>query len=789
MNRAAPRPHEPIGLQTADVDELAQRLRSLGLRMSPDEAGQILERVGRDLTFAEAAFFDVAWSEHCSYKSSRLLLKRHLPPLGPSVILGPGEDAGVVHLGTHAGREVALVVAHESHNHPSQVVPIEGAATGVGGIVRDVYCMGADVVGVLDQLRFGDPEGPARERVIEIARGVVTGIWEYGNALGVPNQGGDTAFDAAYDENCLVNVVALGVVPRAQIIRSRVPDAARREPFDIILVGKPTDSSGMGGAAFASRILDPEREAEERGAVQIHDPFLKRVLVASTRRVWEVMETEGWEAGFKDLGAGGLGGASSELVLAGGMGARIDLDRVPLSEADLGPETVLCAETQERFVWAVPRRVTEEVLRIYNEEYDLPRCYPGAGATVVGEVVPGGDYQAFWQGKIVVDLARETLADPPALERPREARTVVENRPEPPVVDDWQGAAEWIAGDLDVCCREWIYRHYDSEVRGAAVLRPGDAESCLLTPIPGSPLGVAVAVGGNHHLCRLHPRAGAQQAVAEAVRHLIAVGAQPIALTDGLNFGNPEDPHVLWDFEETLIGMKEACLGLGPLAPDEVSLPIVSGNVSFYNESSTGHAIPPTPLVAAYGRIESAGAALPNRAWEAGQEVLLVRGDPGSLGGSTAARVLGIEPGRPWSPRWDEEVAMARGVLKAQRMAMLVGCRDISQGGLLEALCELLFHEDHPPRVGVELVVGCHEPHHSVEWFLAEGTGYVAIAPAGDGRDVAMMLRDDGVPAHCLGRVTARPELNCPMHGGDDLQIDLTAVWERWRRRLGAILR
>jgi phosphoribosylformylglycinamidine synthase len=748
--------------------------------MSTAEARWLLDRVGRDLTRTEATLFDVAWSEHCSYNSSRVLLKKHLPPMSPDVVLGPGEDAGIVRLGEAGGREWCLVAAHESHNHPSQVVPIEGAATGVGGIVRDVYCMGADVIGVLDQLRFGDPRGPAAGRVVEIARGVIRGIWEYGNALGVPNLGGDVGFDAGYDDNCLVNVVALGVVPRDRILRSRVPEEARSEPFDIILVGKPTDSSGMGGASFASRLLDPEREAEERGAVQIHDPFLKRVLVEATKRVWGLMTEEGWPAGFKDLGAGGLGGASSELVLAAGMGARIDLDQVPTGEHGLGPETILCAETQERFVWAVPRRVSEKVLHAYNVEFDLPRCSPGAGAAVVGEVVPGGAYEVWWRGERVVALPRETLGDPPALERPRSARTVADAALPVPAVDDWQGLAEELAGSVEAGCREWVHRHYDSEVRGATVLRPGDGEACVVSPIPDSDLGVAVSVGGNHHISRLDPRVGGEQAVAEAVRHLVAVGARPLALTDGLNFGNPEDPEVLWDFDQTLLGMRRACEGLGALAGAD-AIPIISGNVSFYNESERGRAIPPTPILAGFGKLDAASGGRPNRAWAAGQEIVLVRGEAGSWGGSLASRILGSAGGAPWAPQWPDEVSMARGLLKAHEEGLVAACRDISDGGLLLALMELVLLEDSPPGLGIRIDVEAVETGGTAAlWLLAEGTGYLAVARQGSGEALVRLLHGEGAPAAVIGRVIAPAVLQLP----DGVDIALESVWRRWRDRL-----
>ncbi|MBD3348613.1 MAG: phosphoribosylformylglycinamidine synthase, partial [Candidatus Eisenbacteria bacterium] len=286
------------------------------------------------------------WSEHCSYKSSRAVLKEHLPTEASNVVLGPGEDAGVVRLCEHDGRAWCVAVAHESHNHPSQVVPNEGAATGIGGIVRDVYCMGADVIGVLDPLRFGDPNGPNAERTREIVHGVVEGIWQYGNALGVPNLGGDVYFDASYDENCLVNVVALGLVQEGAIVRSRVPGEAADQPYDVILVGKPTDPSGFGGATFASRVLDEEKALDDKYAVQVPDPFLKRMLTVAGADVLEAAREAGVAIGYKDLGAGGIACATSELGAAAGLGVRIDLSLVPVAEDGMSPEVIACSETQ-----------------------------------------------------------------------------------------------------------------------------------------------------------------------------------------------------------------------------------------------------------------------------------------------------------------------------------------------------------------------------------------------------------------------------------------------------------
>src|SRR3989442_10352123 len=303
----------------------------------------MLSLLGRDPTRVEATLFDTMWSEHCSYKSSRWVLKAHLPTQSPRVILGPGEDAGVVRLGAHEGVEYALVIADESHNHPSQIVPTEGAATGVGGIVRDVACMGAEVIGVMDSLRFGDPDGPRDAQVREVVRGDIDGIWQYGDALGVPNLGGDVFFSSRFDENCLVNVVSLGLVRADRVVRSRVPEAARREPYVLVLIGKPTDETGFGGASFASAVLEENAEGQ-RGHVQVPDPFLKRVLLEANRAVLDWLHGQGVSFGFKDLGAGGIACASSELAAAGGFGMDVDLEPVPAARTRDPPAGIACSD-------------------------------------------------------------------------------------------------------------------------------------------------------------------------------------------------------------------------------------------------------------------------------------------------------------------------------------------------------------------------------------------------------------------------------------------------------------
>ncbi len=367
-----------IGLEDQEVEA---SLRSAGLGLSVSEARSVAEALGRDPTIPELFNYDTMWSEHCSYKSSRATLKEFLCTSGPNVVQGPEEDAGIVAIDD----EWCVVIAHESHNHPSQILPNEGAATGIGGIVRDVNCMGAKVVATADPLRFGDPYGGDRNHVRWVAEGVVDGIWQYGNALGVPIIAGDVVFDGSFDTNCLVNVVAIGVVRRGEIIKSRAPAGAGEGGYDVIVVGKPTDSSGFGGVTFASEQLREEDEEANRGAIQIPDPFLKNVLFKANEALFKLTREEGITIGFKDLGGGGFTCASSEMGASAGYGMDLDLDLLHKVSDGLPPEASPARDPGEVHAH-LPAGGDRAGLKIYNEDWDLPNVYEGARASVVGKV-------------------------------------------------------------------------------------------------------------------------------------------------------------------------------------------------------------------------------------------------------------------------------------------------------------------------------------------------------------------------------------------------------------------
>jgi phosphoribosylformylglycinamidine synthase len=759
----------------SDPAALKRLLAAEGLRLTPEEVAKMVELLGRNPTRVEATIFDTMWSEHCSYKSSRRVLKAHLPTESPDVILGPGEDAGVVRFGSHEGVDYALVIGHESHNHPSQVVPVEGAATGIGGIVRDVNCMGAEVIGVLDALRFGDPEGPRAASVREIVRGVVDGIWQYGDPLGVPNLGGDVFFSGRYDENCLVNVVALGVVRADRIVRSRVPEAARKEPYVAVLVGKPTDETGFGGASFASAILDEDAEGQ-RGHVQVPDPFLKRVLFEANRAALDWLHREGAPFGFKDLGAGGIACVSSELAAAGGFGMDIDLDNVPTPEGGVPSEVLACSETQERFAFVVPERLAPRLLAIYNEDYALPLVYHGARAAVVGRVRTDGRYRILRGGQTVCDAPVEVITAGIQHDRPRRARPAAKaESPLPPVsIDQHEALFRKLIASPNLASREPIVRYYDTEVQGRMVLRAGEADAGVLTPVPGAKLGAAISVDGNPWYVAADPYWGTAHVVAESLRNLAAVGARPIALTDCLNFGNPEDPEVFDEFERSVQGLGDAARAFGPRGVDGPPIAVVSGNVSFYNESSTGRAIEPSPIVAALGVLEDYSVAPSSGLKRAGSVLVLSGAREPRWGASQLRHALTGETGGTLPTLdFDRERRRLYAVIEAVRQGWVRACHDIAEGGLCIAAFEMALGGFASQGLGLQLPISALGTAPAEARLYSEAPGFLLEVSKESLPRVLAIFEASGVEAVIMGRVLDQPRFRVLDGGATLVDVDL----------------
>ena len=708
-----------------EIEDVVVRGRRIGVALSDDELRRVAEHLGRTPSDTELFAFDAQWSEHCSYKSSREHLRK-LPTEGPTVLLGVGEDAGIVRLGEWNGETYGIVVAHESHNHPSQVVPFEGAATGIGGIVRDVLCMGAEVIGIADPLRFGRLEN---EHCRYVAQQVVDGIAAYGNAIGVPNVGGDVFFDESFDDNVLVNVVALGLVKEKDIIHSRAPQGSAG--WDIVLVGKATDRSGFGGASFSSLTLDEDDAEQNKGAVQVPDPFLKNVLMRASYAVFAELRAQGITAGFKDLGAGGLAGCSAELCAAGGMGAEVELDRVSAAQRDLPPEVIAIGETQERLCWIVPPSFTPTLLALYNEMYSLPRIARGACAAVIGKVTQTGRYVARHRGAVVMDVDLEFLTGGVRYSR----EYVLPSREEEEGEDVRMEAAARILRERDVpilerlrqalahrdvCSRASIYGRYDGVVRGRTAIPPGFADAGVLVPVSGAPLGVALGLGGNPRYGKIDPKRAGELAVLEAVAQVTSVGAAPVGLTDCLNFGDPTVPVQMGAFVAAVDGLAEAARAL--------NVPFVSGNVSLYNRSANGNHVAPSPIVSCVGAIEDVAYVATSGLKEAGSRLMLIGAREMALGGSVLADLIGLRSTTLPSANYAQFRACCAVVTDALVHGVAVAVHDVSDGGVLTAVAEMALTSTARNPIGVAL----DHPdlwygvwlNKEVEWF-SESFGFV----------------------------------------------------------------
>jgi phosphoribosylformylglycinamidine synthase len=746
--------------EARDPATVAARLAARGVTLEPDEVTLLVELLGRPPLWAEVVLFAILWSEHCSYKSTRHLLRR-LPTAAPQVILGPGEDAGVVALPAPCD-DLALVLAHESHNHPSQVLPVEGAATGVGGIVRDVVCMGAEVVGVLDALRFGDPRAGG-VAVRDIVRGVVRGIADYANALGVPNLGGDVYFDAGFDGNCLVNVMALGLAPRDGILRSRVPEGPG--PWAFVLVGKPTDGSGFGGASFASGELG----GDQRGAVQLPDPFLKRVLNVANAELFRRVRERGIAAGFKDLGAGGVACATSELAAAGGCGVTIRLDDLHRVPRPLPPEVLLCAETQERYCWVLPEGFAAEACDLYEREFALGSVCPGAGARVIGRADASGRYRVTWGDELVVDCPVEAITAGRRVQRPARRRAPPAPARPQPAESDVYSALLKLLGSWNGCSREYLFRHYDGEVQGRAWLRPGEADATVIRVHPERAMGVALAVGGNPYWCGSDPELGARHAVAEAARNVACTGARPWALTDCLNFGHPQEPQVMGDLAATLEGLAVAAEALGGLAARGEPLPFVSGNVSLHNQTGR-HAVPASPIVWCAGVVHDVTTSLGIALQAQGDFLVLVGETRDELTGSAYAREVLNEPdGAPPSLDLAREARLQELAVLAAEGRWARAAHDVSDGGLAVALAEMMMAGPAERGLGVEVDLAVLEASAPAALFSERPAIVLEVAPERAAR-VFQAARERSLLAWPIGTVAGSPLVRARLPGGETVQ-------------------
>lgn len=700
--------------------ELKKFLDKNAISLKINEARKIVELLGRNPTLTELHVFNIQWSEHSSYKSSRQILKKYLPTEGPTVILGPVEDSGIIYLTTINNEKYGIVISHESHNHPSQVVPYEGAATGIGGIVRDVLCMGARVIATADPLRFGNPKGQFKEKTKYIANAVVEGIAGYGNPLGVPNIAGDVYFNESFDDNCLVNVVCVGLVKEKDIIHSYAPENA--DGHDIIIVGKATDNSGFGGAAFASLILDEKDKESNKGAVQVPDPFLKNILLRATEAVFNEARKKKIKLGFKDMGAGGIMCATSELCDAADYGADIDLNKIHTS-VKIPPYIIACSETQERFAWISPPNFTKTILRIYNEDFELPNVAEGARAVAAGKVTKKTDYILRYKGKIVCNAPVKAVTG--GIRYERETKKPKKNFKEPKLDEpnDYNQTLLNVLYNPNVASKRVVYSHYDTEVQGLAVIRPGEADAGVQAPIAGDKAGYALSVDGNPKYGRINSYLAGINAVAEAMRNVAAVGAVPYGLTDCLNYGNPEIPEAFYEFVEGVKGIGEAATKIY-LKGTKKPVPYVSGNVSFYNESAAGKAVDPSAIIACVGVLKDYSKAITMRVKEQNSTLFMVGDRKDELGGSVYYEINNQIGANVPKIDFEKERNMIYAVTDSIDKGLLLSCHDVSDGGFITTVSEMLLGGEAKGRIGAKIYIDFSSLRADKTLF-SESSGFV----------------------------------------------------------------
>ena len=689
----------------------ASLARSFGL--SDEEYGRVLTILGRTPTLTELGVFGVMWSEHCSYKSSRVWL-RQLPTEAPWVIHGPGENAGVIDI----GEGLVAVFKMESHNHPSFIEPYQGAATGVGGILRDVFTMGARPVANLNALRFGDPASARTARIVD---GVVRGIGGYGNCVGVPTVGGEINFHRAFDGNPLVNAMTVGIARADRIFLS----AAAGIGNPVVYVGSKTGRDGIHGATMASAEFGADAEAK-RPTVQVGDPFTEKLLIEACL---ELMATDAIVA-IQDIGAAGLTSSSVEMAGKGGVGIDLDLDRVPQRETGMTAYEMMLSESQERMLMVL-RPDREEAARAIFTKWELDFA-------VIGHLTDTGRLVVRHQGAIEAEIPIGPLsAEAPLCHRP----TVEPTKPailSQTRIDyrvNLKEALVTLVGCPDLCSRAWVWNQYDGTVGGQTVKRPGQADAAVVR-IEGTSRALALTTDCTPRYCAADPEAGGAQAVAEAWRNLTAVGAKPLAITDNMNFGNPEKPEVMGQFAAAIRGMAAACRAL--------DFPVVSGNVSLYNETN-GQSIQPTPAIGGVGLLEDAALArgIALAPW---LDLVLVGETKGWLGQSLWLReIAGREDGAPPPVDLAAEKRTGDWVRAQIAVGAVRACHDVADGGLLVAVAEMAMAGN----VGVRLSAGPREIAGHAFWF-GEDQGRYLIA-VGEGAAVLRAAEAAGVPAMRIG--------------------------------------
>lgn len=726
--------------------------RKMGLKDA--EYQMIVDILGREPNYVELGMYSVMWSEHCSYKNSKTVL-RTFPTKGTRVLQGPGENAGIVDIGDG----LAVCFKIESHNHPSAIEPYQGAATGVGGIIRDIFTMGARPIASLNSLRFGTLDDP---RVRYIFSGVVSGIAGYGNCIGIPTVAGEVYFDPCYQGNPLVNAMCVGLLEVDKIKRGRAAGIGN----PVILVGARTGRDGMHGVTFASEELS-EASEEKRPAVQVGDPFMEKLLLEACLELSYSDDV----VGIQDLGGAGLTCATSEMASRAGTGLEIELDRVPCREDGMTPYEIMISESQERMLMVVLPGKEAKVHQVFKRW--------GLTSTTIGRVTEDGILRVRLGGKVVAELPARSLAEDapvycPAFQEPAYLKTAaVLDLKLIPIVEDAGLALTELLAAPNIAGKEWIWQQYDYMVRTSTVVLPGSDAAVLR--IRGTKKGLAMAVDGNARYTYLDPYTGGKIAVAEAARNVVCSGGEPLAVTDCLNFGNPEKPEIFWQFRQAVEGMSEACLAL--------NIPVIGGNVSFYNETN-GEAIYPTPTVGVVGLLESVEQRCTQEFKDQGDLVVLLGDTFDELGASEFLAVVhGKAQGAPPVLDLKLEKAVQKAVLLAIRQNLLNSAHDLSEGGLAVALAECTFGQN----IGatVELSSGGLRLD---SLLFGETQSRVVVSLPESKLDLLLELAmHENVPASVIGQ-TGGDRLAVCVDGHEAINLPVNRMKEAWQKAIPCLM-
>lgn len=721
--------------------------RELGL--TDEEYEKIISILGREPNITELGMYSVMWSEHCAYKNSKPLLK-YLPTKGERVIQGPGENAGVLDIGDN----LAVVMKIESHNHPSAIEPYQGAATGVGGIIRDIFTMGARPIALLDSLRFGIPDDKRTKYLIE---NVVAGIADYGNCIGIPTVGGDTYFEESYKGNPLVNAMCVGIVEKDKIKKG----IAKGIGNPVMIVGATTGRDGIGGASFASQELSEESE-EKRPSVQVGDPFMEKLLLEACL---ELFETDAVVA-IQDMGAAGLTSSSCEMASRGGVGMELDLDKVPLREEGMTPYEIMLSESQERMLVVVEKGKEEDVQKVFKKW--------GLNAATIGKITDDGMIRVIKDGKVVAEVPAKSLTeDAPQYIREEkvpkwqeEVNKLDINEIKPP--EDMNKALKDVISSLNIASKEWIYSQYDYMVRTDTVITPG--MDAAVVRIKGTKKAVALTTDCNGRYCYLDPYIGSQIAVAEAARNLCMVGAKPIGVTDCLNFGNPEKKEIYWQLKNSIFGIAKAC--------ETLQIPVVSGNVSLYNENEEG-AIYPTPVIGMAGLIEDVSK-ICTMDFKKERDVIIILGEnKGEIGGSEYLKVcFGMVKGQPPQIDLEEEKRLQELVLKLIDKGLINSSHDISEGGFAAALVESAIAGKKGAKISLQTSL-----REDIELFSeSQPRALITVSPE-KVEEVLKIAYEYQVPAQKVGVVEGK-DIVIDVNGKRIIDLPLEVLEESWRGRI-----